>query len=174
VWSIPGYRQVISRNETTAVRIDYKGDRLAEIDSQLRMVEMGAKGYLENREAFQQPGSKWFYVPEPTLFAHRVPVAFLPMTITLSSRMSTTLTPRPWSADLAKNWTQYGTQLRDHLVEQRLYLTTKEEPTTGIIWSMSAFIIGSQVAVLGLTNLAVLAASNRRRRRRVRRDPHLA
>lgn len=173
-WSIPGYRQVISRNEVKAVSIRSMDDRLAEVDRQLRMVEMGAKGYLENREAFRLPGSNWFYVPEPMMMAHRVPVAFLPMTVTLSSRMSTTLSERPWNSDLAENWTQYGAAMRDQLVEQRLSITNEQKPTVGIIWSVSAFIVGSQIAVLGLTNLAVLAASNRRRRRRVRRDPHLA
>lgn len=176
---IPGYAETVSKQ--FGVDPNYQQKRLAQIDQELRMVELGAKGYLESRDAFQAPdssarlGSQRYFFPERIANTWMVPVGLLPFHMPIPSTPIVRLNDDVWNPKHADKWTQHGAAYREEwLWKERSELLAGRLEGFYPGWRMGLYIYGSQVATLALANVAVLAASNRRRRRRARRDPHLA
>lgn len=175
---LPGYTEMVSRR--MGVDSQYVQKRLGQIDEELRMVDLGAAGYLETREKFRYPASPLdgpprYYYPERCENAWSVPLAFLPFNVTIRTEQTVALTDDVWDPKRATNWAQLGQAYRnDRLLREREQLNLGK--VDGHFPHSMVMLYGycSQVGMLFLANVAVLAASNRRRRKRARRDPHLA
>jgi hypothetical protein len=175
---IPGYNEMLSRRIGVDPQSAQK--RLAEIDREFKLVELGAKGYLENRELFRGSlssfdGTPLYLYPEQGENVWSVPLAFLPFNTTIRTEKTIHLSDGAWNPKRAQNWSQFGSAYRDERLRREQAELQVGKVDGHFPHSMvTLYVYGSQIGMLFLANLAVLAASNRRRRKRVRRDPHLA
>lgn len=173
LYSTPGYQRLVQRRigGTSAERAVVA----SEYEQKVKMAELGAKGYLESPDLFRSVmRSDMYYYPEVTEIRHPVVVPFLPLAIPLRIATTVSLSEGPWNPQRAEAWAQYGAAIRTKMVEEKAAF----QEGRGVSYRLGGWYFPLQMAahvgVLGLVNLAVLSASDRRRRRRARRDPHLA
>jgi hypothetical protein len=144
---------------------------LRDIDGNLALAELGAEGYVNQPQKFLRHGQ--YAVPRWNVVSQRMLVPFLPILVPIASKRTVYLVWEPWSTEGAELWRQNGVALRAQLQADRAQVGDLEPTLETAVPPLAGRLI-LHSAVLGLVNVAVLSASNRRRRSRIRRDPHLA
>lgn len=174
IWTMtPAYRAMVNYGYGNP---QYQAAHLKLLDAQLEMVNLGGNGYLTAREKFKSSeGGGLFFYPEkvPANAQYRLP--FAPISVPIASAPVVRLLSGTWDPGRAENWNRYGAEVRGDLLETRQTVLQGAERVLIIGgWGHILVTLGIQMGAFSLINLGVLAASNRRRRRRIRRDPHLA
>lgn len=170
----PPYRAMVVRAYQMPPQV--QAIRLKEIDSMLQMTELGAKGYLESPEKFAaDKNGGLYYAPELVATNALVRLPYMPVAVPVRQGDVVGLRPQTWQRERAEQWNRYGAEARERLLTDRHAVLAGYAgvATIGGITTIAATFVG-QVGILFLVNFGVLAASNRRRRRRINRDPHLA
>ncbi|MGV3618183.1 MAG: hypothetical protein ACO1SV_22885 [Fimbriimonas sp.] len=166
--------QRILKPSSVAIREQWRQNRLKEIDGEIRMVQAGAEGYQRRDPVLKRNGA--FYHPQGMMNRLHIQAPFVPTLVHYASVESMTLVPGEWSRHNVHLWRDNGPELMGNLRRERAVLSSGgplmgDESRWMAAIGVSALL---QIGMLGFVNLAVLAASNRCRRRRSRRDPHLA